>query len=981
MNNSFAEPFLSLVAGDLINRFGTDLSDVTVVFPGIRAGLFFNTYLYRQAQSSLWAPQYRSIESLFAGASSLQEGDSIQLVAELYKTYLQVYNAHHSIPSAETLDEFFFFGEIVLNDFDDVDKNLVNAQSLFSNLQDLDVLRDDFSHLSPEQIEALSRYFKQVFGSSAAGESPLKTAFWNIWSILGEVYSAFKASLKDKNLAYPGMLMRSVVEEIAAKEEGEPALFPAKQYAFVGFNVLSKCEEQLFKQLKHKASFYWDYDAYYLPTEAGRFIQQNIRKFGSALDAGLFDTFRHTDKEITFLASPSESGQSAMIPSWIDSLQKEPSFTQPDSAIVLCNEAILPVVMHAVPPEKVENVNITMGFPITQTAVSSFLQVLAEMQTKAYRSSDKSFWYKQVLPVLRHPYTSVIFPEAGEVEKELVKNNTFSPKPEQLRDTLLFTYTPDTLSLAKYLLEIIQKLGRCYEEAVTDTYTGLYQESIFRAYQVVNRLYGLISTGNLPLEKPTFLRLLRKLLSTVQIPFHGEPVKGLQIMGVLETRALDFKNLLLLNVNEGFMPGSTNENTFVPQFLRTHFGMSTMEHQDAIYAYYFYRLIQRAEKITLVYTTDKTQTGKAEMSRFLLQLLIDPQLNGRIRRYSLRSGIKPRQPEPVRIEKDAELLQLLKNQYDLTANPDAFRLSPTALNTYIDCSYKFYLEYVRGLRNKEEMADELDNSVFGSIFHRAAEFLYQEIQGSGCTVNGARPEFSDTVHRAPFTVYPEVFNEYFDYPHKIRNLVLRAFEAEYFKGRTVVEEDFNGEQLINFHVICKMLERLIRFDRQRAPFTIHGLEWKISSVFALEDRNIRLKIGGIIDRLEEKDGKFYILDYKTGGKTKEYKSLENLFEQRNDRASHVFQTYVYASALLQEEGFDRPVVPALMYIQQAAKADYSPVILHNKEPIEDFRALNPDFKQLLLAKIDEIFHPDLPFQQTAMTKTCEYCDFREICNR
>ncbi|MDR0865928.1 MAG: PD-(D/E)XK nuclease family protein [Candidatus Symbiothrix sp.] len=971
MENNLPEPFLSLVAEDLISCFGTDLSDVTVVFPGIRASLFFNTYLYQHAQTPLWAPQYNSIESLFEETSSLRKGDSIQLIGLLYETYIKVYNSHAEIPSAETLDEFFFFGEILLNDFDDVDKNLVNAKSLFSNLQDLDELRDDFTHLSADQIQALSRYFKQAF----IGESSLKTAFWNIWSILGEVYFSFKEKLKEKNLAYPGMLMRSVIEN-------ESTVFSGKHYVFVGFNVLSKCEEQLFKQLKGKASFYWDYDGYYLQTEAGRFIKRNIEKFGSALDKSLFDTFLQTKKEITFLASPSESGQSAVIPSWIDSLEKEASFTQPDSAIVLCNETILPVVMHAIPPEKVENVNITMGFPITQTAISSFLQVVTEMQTKGYRVYDKSFGYKYVLPVLRHPYTSVIFPEAGEMEKELIKNNIFFPTLEQLKDTLLFSHAPDTVSLAQYLLDIIQKVGQSFESDTfnSNTYNGLYQESIFRAYQVVNRLHGLLSTEHWKLEKSTFLRLLRKLLSTVQIPFHGEPVKGLQIMGVLETRALDFKNLLMLNVNEGFMPGNTNENTFIPQFLRTHFGMSDIDHQDSVYAYYFYRLIQRAEKITLVYNTDKTQTGKSEMSRFLLQLLVDPQLKEDIKRFSLQSSIQPWQAEPIMVYKDEALLEALKNQYDLNTNPEAYRLSPTALNSYINCGYKFYLEYIKGLRNKEDLADELDSSVFGSIFHRAAEFLYQEI-GARYTVQGAREEASTTVHRAPFTVHPEAFDDYIAYPHLVKKLVLRAFEKEYFKGRKVIEEDFNGEQLINFHVIGKMLERLIHFDRQRTPFTILGLEWKVSSVFSLEERNIRLNMGGIIDRLEEKDGKYYILDYKTSGKAKDYKTVDELFAQKNDRASHIFQTFVYASALLQKEEFNRPVIPALLYMQQAGKAGYSPVIEYNKEPIADFRELNTEFKQLLLAKVDELFDPEIPFQQTEITKTCEYCDFREMCGR
>ncbi|MDR1682629.1 MAG: PD-(D/E)XK nuclease family protein [Candidatus Symbiothrix sp.] len=952
--NTRPTPFLSLVAHDLIQRFSYNLSEIVVVFPGIRASLFFNQYLYQQARQPLWAPQYRSIESLFEGATELRKGDTIQLIAELYESYTQVYNAHNPEPSKESLDEFFFFGEILLNDFDDLDKNLVDAQALFGNLQDLDALRDNFSHLSEVQIEAIRHHLNAFHGDSA-----LKNAFRNIWTLLGEVYTVFKNRLTTQNTAYPGMLMRRVVEN-------EATSFPAKHYVFVGFNVLSRCEEVLFKQMKPKASFYWDYDEYYLHTEAGRFIQNNIRKFGSVLDNSLFDTFLQTEKKITFLACPSDSGQAATIAPWIDSLGKEPSFTQADSAIVLCNENLLPTVMHAISPEKTENVNITMGFPIMQTAICSFLQVLAEMQTKAFRATDQSFWYRYVLPVLRHPYTSYIFQEAKAIENELIKNNIFYPSTDELKDSSIFSYAETTVDLAKYLLEIIQKVGQSYENEPENTYTGLYQESVFRAYQTVNRLYGLLSTGKLQLEKPTFLRLLRKLLSTVQIPFHGEPVKGLQIMGVLETRTLDFDNLLIFNMNEGFMPGSNNDNTFVPQFLRSHVGMSTIDHQDSIFAYYFYRLIQRAKNITLVYTTDKQQTGKAEMSRFLLQLLTDPKLNGKIERFALQSDIQPFQSEAISIEKDKDLIERIKQQYDLNTNPDAYRLSPTAINTYINCNYKFYLEYILGQRNKEELADELDNSVFGSIFHCAAEYLYKEIIAN---------------HPLPFTVQKEHISEYQKYPNKIEGIVLQAFEKEYFKNRQVDKSDFNGEQLINFYVIYKLLERLLQFDRQRAPFTIFGLEHPVKEEFTLSEQNIRLHIGGIIDRLEEKDGTRIIIDYKTGGKPKEIKTLEELFTAKANRAAHIFQTFVYASTLLQRPDFQHPIAPALLYIQQANKDDYSPAIQYNKEILSDFRELNADFQLLLTNLIGEIFDSSTPFRQTEIAENCRYCDFRAMCNR
>ncbi|MDR0428385.1 MAG: PD-(D/E)XK nuclease family protein [Dysgonamonadaceae bacterium] len=960
-----SDTFLGSVAQDLVARFGTDLSDITIVFPNVRASLFFNNHLYRCAQAPLWAPQYISIESLFEKLSPFKKGDNIQLISELYETYQQVYNACSSTPLSETPDEFFFFGEILLNDFDDIDKNLVNPNALFTNLKELDDLKDHFSHLSEEQLQALIRHFKHAF----QGESVLKTAFWSIWNMLGEIYFSFKERLTREKTAYTGMLMRSVIEDGQTELSG-------KHFAFVGFNVLSKCEQQLFKRLKKVSSFYWDYDPYYLNTEAGRFIKNNMTQFGSATDTNRESSAESSfasDKKITIIASPSESNQTAIISPWIDSLGKSSQFIHPDSAIVLCNEALLPTVMHAVPYEKVDNVNITMGFPITLTTISSFIQVLTEMQIKAYNATNQSFWYKYVLPVLRHPYTSVIFPEAGQIEKNLTKTNLFYPTLNELKDTQLFSYAETTSDLAHYLLEIIRRIGYDYEKIISkeDIYNGLYQESIFRSYQVINRLYGLLSTGKLKIEKTTFLRLLRKVLSTVQIPFHGEPVKGLQIMGVLETRTLDFKNVLMLNVNEGFMPADTSDNTFIPQFLRVYFEMSTVDHRDSIYAYYFYRLMQRAENITLVYNTDKTATGKSEMSRFLLQLLADTDLKDKIKRYSLYSPIKPRKPDPITIAKTESIFKALQFKYNQNINPEAQSLSPTALNTYIDCSYKFYLEYIKGIRNKDELADELDNSVFGSIFHQAAENLYREIGRIGNEGNDFQP----------FVVKKEYYDPYIKYPRQIEKTVLKAFEKVYFKERKANEKSFNGELLINFHVVCKMIERLIRFDTRRTPFTVHGLEYPLKGVFLPDNKNSRIQIGGIIDRLEEKDNRYYILDYKTGGRMKEYKSLEDLFAAKNNRAAHILQTFVYASLLTDDARFDWPVVPSLLYMQQASKEDYSPVISYNKNPIDDFKALNVEFKSLLLSKLDEIFYSDTPFQQTTVTSTCEYCNFRDMCNR
>jgi len=976
MNDAYPTPFLRLVAEDLLKRFGTNFAGLTVVFPSRRARLFFNRYLYEAVNHPIWAPQYVSIDELFESVSRYRIADPIGLIGDLYQSYASVYNAHSEKSLTETFDEFFFFGEILLNDFDDIDKNLVNSRLLFDNLQDLDRLKDDFSHLSDNQREALNRFRNVFFGnddrdgarpdtsSDPHPVSALKTAFASIWNLLGEVYSELKERLRLQGIAYPGMLMREVIESGCVE-------FPGEQYVFVGFNVLNKCEERLFGLLKHKSLFYWDYDDYYLRSEAGRFIRKNINTFGSALDDSRFDVFLNHSKEITFLAASTESGQTGIIPAWIDSLRQATDFIDPDSAIVLCNESLLPSVIHAVPSTGVENVNITMGFPITQTPVAGFIQVLSDLQIKGSVSSD-AFHYKYVLPVLRHPYTRIVFPEAAEVERVITEGNIFFPDSKILRNESIFSSAPDAIELGKYLLDHIEQLGKSYNDVgdANDIYAGLFQESIFRSYQVVNRLYGLLRSGMWTLEKPTFLRLLQKLLSVTNVPFHGEPVKGLQIMGILETRTLDFKHLLMLSVNEGFMPGTSGDNTFIPEILRNHFELSTIERQDSIYAYYFYRLIQRAEKITFIYNTDKTQTGKAEMSRFLLQLLIDPRL--KIERRTLQSSIIPWKPRPIVIPKTDEIIREIKHLYDFNTNPEAKPLTPSQLNIFIDCSLRFYYQMIKGYVSPDQLTGELDASVFGTIFHRAAELLYREIGRTG-----KQNPF------VPFVVEKSDLDAYLrpDSNIRIRRLVSEAFEKVYFKGRTVDETQYNGEQLINFSVIVKMLKRLIEFDSRRTPFTVMGLEWKEYAFFEPEEYPVKLKIGGIIDRLEEKDGKLLILDYKTGGSAKTFQALEDLVTEKDKRAAHIFQTFVYASVLIRLDNSDRQVVPCLLYMQDSGKENYSPVIEYDKEPLDDFRALNPAFEKLYLQKISSLFSPDVPFQQAAFVSNCNYCEFKESCSR
>jgi len=957
-------PFLQQVALALLKKYGNDLSRITVVFPNRRARLFFNEYLCQPSDKPVWAPAYASLDELFHQASGLHTADPLKLLTELYYTYTSVYNRNKQDAAIESFDEFYFFGEILLGDFQDVDKNLVNELALFSNLSELDKLKDDFEHLDEAQWTVIQRFFKDI----STNRTQLKEAFFSIWNILGTVYSEFKKKLLSEGIAYDGMLFRGVVEEMQAN--GVSA-FPQEKYAFVGFNVLTECEKTLFKILKQndKALFYWDFDDYYMSEtqEAGRFMRENIRRFGNDLQDMDTNLFVSVPKKITLVASPSESAQAGFVPQWISSLNYSQGFDKPDSAIVLCNEQNLQAVMHAIPPTA-SNVNITMGFPLSQTPVYSMLTALAELQLKGVDEGQKRYRYNYVLPVLRHPYIRLAFTEASEVQNRMVKENNFFPTQEDLQNKQIFCASKDAVDMATYLVEILKTVAAAYgktEDQVDNSFGELYSEALFRAFQVVNRLKDLLSTGELKVEKATFASLLKRMLSATSIPFHGEPARGLQVMGLLETRNMDFRNVLMMSTNEGVMPKSDNESSFIPHFIRKFFGMTTIEHQDSLYAYHFYRLLQRAENIVLMYNTANQQTGKSEMSRFLLQLLTEfPQP---IERINLQSEIKPHNPTPLVVPKTLDLVAKIKNKYDLLSNAEASTLSPSALNNYLDCSLRFYLQYIEGIRPPQELSDELDNSVLGSVFHKAVELIYLEI---GKVIREKDKPFS------AFVVTQDHIDGYLKLDGRIDKAIEKAFDEEFF-NRPMPRDRYNGEQLIYFRIVKQFIKRLLHLDKKDAPFTIVGLEQKKHRKVNID--GMQLRVGGIIDRLDSKDGALRVVDYKTGGKPKEPKEMNELFDGSKERANYIFQAFVYASILIEEQ--QEAVVPALVYINKATDEDYSPIIKWNKEPISDFRLLAEEFEEAFKLKLIELFDPEIPFSQTKNEKACEWCDFKGLCGK
>ena len=958
------ESFLKLVAADLYKHTEGNLAHTAVVFPNKRAGLFFNEYLAQESESPIWSPAYVSISELFRSLSPWEVGDPVKLVCELYKIF------RRETQSTETLDDFYFWGEMLISDFDDADKNKVDTDKLFSNLQDLRNIMDDYTFIDDEQEEAIRQFFQNF---SIERRTALKERFISLWDVLGNIYKGFRESLASQNIAYEGMMYRHVIEHLNVDK------LPYEKYVFVGFNVLNKVEHTLFTQLKDagKAVFYWDYDEFYMKEnrqavthEAGEFIRRNLRDFPSPLSGELFKNLSKP-KEVHYIASSTENAQARYLPQWIRNNLTTP---EKETAVVLCNEALLQPVLHSLPAE-VKHVNITMGFPLSQTPVYSFLIALLELHTHGFNFKSGRYTFQSVVTLLKHPYTRQLTGQAELLEKELTRNNRFYPLPGELgKDeflTRLFTPLSGNLNLCIRLSETLQQVASIYQANTsgtedTDAFNQLYRESLFKAYTTINRFRTLIEEDELTVQSETFRRLLVKVLSATNIPFHGEPAIGMQVMGVLETRNLDFRHLVLLSVNEGQLPKSGGDSSFIPYNLRKAFGMTTIEHKIAVYAYYFYRLLQRAERITLIYNTSSDGLNRGEWSRFMLQFLIE--WPHPITRQFLEAGQSPQGTSPITVEKTPDVMRRMQSLFDVRANPKA-KFSPSALNYYLDCPLKFYYRYVAGLSAPDEVSAEIDSATFGSIFHYAAEHIYKDLTTHGKVIN---KEALETLLR----------NEV-----KLQDYVDTAFKKLFFNVPQNEKPEYNGVQLINSAVIARYLKQLLQNDLRYAPFTFIASEMEVDEPIDIQTPKgvIKSRIGGIIDRMDSKDGTLRIVDYKTGGDADTPPHVESLFIPDKKRSNYVFQTFLYAAIMCRKQPTMK-IAPALLYIHRAATETYSPVIQMGeprkpKEAVEDFSKYEKEYRERLQGLLEEIFNPEKSFTQTEIIEKCTYCDFKALCKR
>ncbi len=941
--------FLQEVAIDLINKYGQELSDCTVVFPSRRAGVFFKSYLYQSSPKVMWSPKISTINEIMQEFSGLQVADSLSMIFELYKVYLAEKKSH------ESFDDFYFWGTVMLNDFDEIDKYKIDAKSLFSNLAANKNFALQFDFLTDEQKEIIGKFWDSFTRGKVSSH---QENFLRNWDILFSVYNNFRNRLRTVGKGYEGMIYRDLAELC---EQGKCPDISYRKIVFVGFNALNKCEKIFFKWLKNigKADFYWDSDPYYFDNqkhEGGKFLRENIKEFdGWKSDA----SGMNGNKKISFLSVSSNIAQAKLTGQFLESLSAVAEAEELKIAVVLPDEELLIPVLSAI-PERFTKVNVTMGLRLKDSPVYELINQLVNLQANlTVKEGQLAFYYKSVLALLENPVFSDSAKISAQIRLDIKKRNMIFVKDDLITGHNLieevFQKIEGNEKLCNYLIKVLKLIAL---ESHLPSKANLNSEFIYYACLSLQRLRDLLIVNNIELKHETFSRALKKIMDEVEVPFQGEPLAGIQVMGVLETRLLDFDHLLILSLNEGVFPRKNSEISFIPQNLRRGFGLPSAGHHDAIYSYYFFRMIQRVKQVTCVYNTQSGGMKSGEPSRFIYQLKYSGKFN--LDYANLNVNATSGKVKRILVKKDSNIMEVL-DTFLVENNPvENKSLSPSAINTWLQCKLKFYFRVIAGLKEPDDLQEEVDARQFGNLFHKTAEMVYKQFEGKILSQND----------------FTEIENDKF-----FKKIVLKAFNQVYFKNpNSTSEVILTGRNLIVADILQTYLKQVIKLDSKAEDLKIVALEKKVTGRIPIETRGreAMVRIGGIIDRIDETSGFYRIIDYKTGGDSMSVRVPTDLFKQGNKYGS-ILQMLIYMLLVKQEVNSEKLIIPGIYKVQSIFDKKFDFKLKIADKPFTGQQEITDLIYEELRKVLSEIFNPEIHFDQVNKTEICQYCTYKSIC--
>lgn len=972
------EPFLSRVAQTYLAQEKDGMIDCCFVFPNKRSGMFFTKYLTENCAGTFLLPKISTISEFVGEFSPWVE-------ASRFEQLFILYNEYKSLSSdISEFDQFQFWGDMLLNDFNDVDKYMIDARQLFMNVKHLKEINSNY--LTPEQIDIINRYWGENrpyetidrFWShiNDSDNQQASDKFLKLWEILYELYSAFRQRLEQQGLCYQGMTYRHAAEQLNTMSADE---LPFRRYIFIGFNVLSTSELSILTRLKNLgcADFYWDFNSPVFDggyNKASRFLGKYIKEYPSMYDIGEVSV---TDfPEIEIMGIPSNVGQVKETGRLLAEMVADGTIPNPDNAIntavILPDEELFIPLIHSL-PAVIKSVNITMGYPLRHTSVASLIRNTISMQLRAREvKGEFRFFHEDLLNVLSHPLIRAIAANECESILKLITDKRMFNIPA--------TFLSENYPALKPIFNAVKDIRNAEDvfaytiELVTFVKMQLSKHSassleigfLSRYTQAIDELHLLTRKYGIAMQEKTFFHLLERATNSETVNFVGEPLKGLQIMGVLESRALDFDNIIMLSMNERIFPRRHYSRSFIPDSLRRGYGMATVEFQESIYAYYFYRLLSRAKKVYLFYDARNTGIKSGEMSRYLYQLrylYARPSISTSVGFYE----VHPAAEREITIEKNEDIMSKL-NRF---RTPESGKnLSASAINQYINCPLSFYLEKVEGLNIKDDIKEYMDESTYGTIVHEVAENVYKDLRGDADEI----------------IITEEILDRLSHSDKMLQAYIRKSINKHYNKLGDNNDTPLVGESKVLGDIILYFMKLLLRDEKQFAPFAFVDGEKKMSGSYYVTP-DISINFTQTIDRIDRvalndiNGPRLRIVDYKTGSDKSSANSMEKIFDDTNDhREKAILQLFLYCNFYVQKTGYDASIQP-MLYNLKTINIDHLKPLSISSEILEDYRKYNDEFKALFAEVIEEMFNPEIPFRQAHNNAACKYCKFTGICGK
>ncbi|MRR20170.1 PD-(D/E)XK nuclease family protein [bacterium] len=954
--------FLERVAYKIREQHGETMERQIIVLPSRRAGLYLARALAHLSDKPQWSPRMLTVSELFRSFTGLTPADTETLIFELYGVYRKLFGAEMSF------DDFWSWGEVIINDFNDIDLYLADAEKLYGNISDLKEIDAKFGGLTDEQIEIIRSFWKSF--SPGVQDSEARSRFQSVWQKLAPLYNNFRDAMREKRMAGDGMLCRDVAERAAAgilkTEEGVT-------WHFVGLNALNNCEKVLFRHLKNlgQAKFYWDDDHFFMQDpdhKASVFMRENRKMFGNELDQPQSGESVLPRGEWHIIDTPSDTAQARMVSQLLEGNGIIDGSDLTGTAIILADEKLLMPVLTSL-PSSVEDVNVTMGHPFRFTSLYSFLKQLMAVIRSARVSNDvATFRSEEVIALLRHQYFRLLAGDSGDrVISDIVSGNMIRVSGEMLSGTLplkrLFTVPATGPEIPEHLTAVMEMIEAATFDAEEEgMMLSTDREYLRMAMSSTVRLANLIRTCKLDLKPETCIRLIDRIFRKLIVPFSGEPLKGIQVMGVLETRALEFKNIIFLSLNEGIFPGMTYDNTYIPYNIRRAFGLPTINEHESIYSYYFFRLLRKPARGWFMYNSTAQGLTTGEMSRYLVRMSYSPLFSPQHLTVHISVGRSRMISETI--PKSPEHQRTLISLYGAGSEGTKY-LSPSAVNTWVNCRMRFYYRYVCSMPEEEILERDIDQRRFGNIMHDALEMIYGPLKG----VPGAG------------ALIGKISSD----RELIRNTIITSAMEEMKWDRETL---MAGKGVIIIDVLERYLTELLRYDAADSQLTLLHLEDAFTAIRSVGSGTgaERIRIGGRADRVDMTGGAVRVVDYKTGTPKRETVTAEDLFDEEKEKRNDAFLQALLYCTLIRDSHPGRLVLPAIYWVQQLSSHDFTPYapVAGLDGPGADREAwdrfLNT-FSAELDITLNRIFSESEDYGMTRFERRCTYCPYRMLCRR